>query len=150
MTRNIFKTIALGFIAVAATFAVDLSASAEEAPSLYTRLGSWDGIHQIVTDTIANHQKNPAIAHYFAEVDADKLAAHVTAFFAAGTGGPNKYEGRDMTSAHADMGLSNDDFDKAVADVLLALDKNGIGDAEKEEVSAILESLRSAVMGVSG
>jgi hypothetical protein len=28
-----------------------------------------------------------ACAHYFAEVDADKLAAHVTAFFAAGTGG---------------------------------------------------------------
>lgn len=150
MTRNVFKTIALGCIAIAATFAVDVSASAEEAPSLYARLGSWDGIHQIVTDTIANHQKNPAIAHYFADIDADRLAAHVTAFFAAGTGGPNKYEGRDMTSAHAEMGLSNDDFDKAVADVLLALDKNGIGDSEKEEVATILESLRPAVMGTGG
>ena len=150
MTRNIAKSIALGCVIVAAAFAVERPALAEEAPTLYTRLGSWDGIHQIVTDTIANHQKNPAIAHYFAEVDADKLAAHVTAFFAAGTGGPNKYEGRDMTSAHADMGLSNDDFDKAVADVLLALDKNGIGDAEKTEVATILESLRPAVMGTGG
>ena len=74
-------------------------------------------------------------------------AAAACSFFAAGTGGPNKYEGRDMTSAHAGMGLSNDDFDKAVADVLLALDKNGIGDTEKSEVATILESLRPAVMG---
>ena len=121
--------------------------TADQAPTLYDRLGSWDGIHQIVTDTIANHEKNPSIAHYFQDVDKDKLAAHVTAFFAAGTGGPNKYEGRDMTSAHANMGLSNDDFDKAVADVLLALDQNGIGDTEKAEVATILESLRPAVMG---
>jgi hemoglobin len=134
----------------AAAFAVERPLQAEEVPSLYARLGSWDGIHQIVTDTIANHKKNPAIAHYFAEVDAGKLAAHVTAFFAAGTGGPNKYEGRDMKSTHADMGLSNDDFDMAVADVLLALDKNGIGDAEKAEVATILESLRPAVMGTGG
>lgn len=118
-------------------------------PTLYERLGAWDGIEKIVADTVANHQKNDAIAHYFEDVDLDQLIAHVTAFFAAGTGGPAKYEGRDMTSAHASMGLSDEDFDTAVADVLLALDQNGIGDAEKAEVAAILESLRPAVMGTA-
>jgi hemoglobin len=118
--------------------------------TLYERLGSWDGIEQIVTDTIANHRRNPAISHYFADVETAKLAGHVTAFFAAGTGGPSKYEGRDMTTAHADMGLSDEDFDSAVGDVLLALDQNGIGDAEKGEVASILESLRPAVMGAGG
>jgi hemoglobin len=118
--------------------------------TLYERLGSWDGIQQIVTDTIANHRKNPAISHYFADVDTAQLAGHVTAFFAAGTGGPSKYEGRDMTTTHASMGLSDEDFDSAVADVLLALDQNGIGDAEKAEVASILESLRPAVMGTGG
>ena len=73
----------------------------------------------------------------------------MTAFFAAGTGGPNKYEGRDMTSAHAEMGLSNEDFDSAVADVMKAVDKNGIDAASKAEVAAILESLRPAVMGTT-
>ncbi|HSN51311.1 MAG TPA: hypothetical protein VLS87_02185 [Woeseiaceae bacterium] len=42
------------------------------------------------------------------------------------------------------------DSDTAVADVLLALDQNGIGEAEKAEVAAILESLRPAVMGTGG
>lgn len=124
--------------------------AAAATPSLYERLGSWEGIQKIVKTTIANHQKNPAISHYFADVDAEQLAGHVTAFFAAGTGGPAKYEGRDMTTAHATMGLSDADFDSAVADVLLALDQNGIGDAEKTEVAAILESLRPAVMGTGG
>jgi hypothetical protein len=85
-----------------------------------------------------------------ADVDTSTLAGHVTAFFAAGTGGPAKYEGRDMTTTHASMGLSDADFDTAVADVLLALEQNGIGDAEKGEVAAILESLRPAVMGTGG
>ncbi len=120
------------------------------AATLYERLGSWDGIQKIVNDTIANHKKNPAIAHYFADVDTATLAGHVTAFFAAGTGGPSRYGGRDMTTAHATMGLSDADFDSAVADVLLALDQNGIGDGEKVEVAAILESLRPAVMGSGG
>ena len=148
MTAMIRNALVLGSLLVAsALFGVDRSALAEEAPTLYTRLGQWDGIQQIVRDTIANHRKNPAIAHFFDGVDDDRLAAHVTAFFAAGTGGPNQYEGRDMTSTHATMGLSNEDFDKAVADVLLALDMNDIGDAEKSEVATILESLRPAVMG---
>ena len=147
-------TLAAALLALAASlipysqpaFAEDAGAAA----SLYERLGSWDGIEKIVNDTIANHRKNPAISHYFADVDTATLAGHVTAFFAAGTGGPAKYEGRDMTTTHAAMGLSDADFDSAVADVLLALDQNGIGDAEKTEVAAILESLRPAVMGTGG
>jgi hemoglobin len=150
MTANFKHALALSCLIFAAGLVpADQTAVAEEVPTLYARLGSWDGIHQIVTDTIANHERNPAIAHYFADVDNQELAGHVTAFFAAGTGGPSKYEGRDMTTTHASMGLSNDDFDKAVADVLLALDQNDIGDAEKAEVAAILESLRPAVMGPS-
>ncbi len=149
------KALAVALLAIVAVFAPhEQPAFAEDAgattASLYERLGSWEGIQQIVRDTIANHQKNPAISHYFADVDAAKLAGHVTAFFAAGTGGPSKYEGRDMTTTHATMGLSEADFDTAVADVLLALDQNGIGDAEKAEVANILESLRPAVMGTGG
>ena len=149
------KTLVAAFLAITAVFTLHgqtAFADDSDAPttSLYERLGSWEGIQQIVSDTIANHRKNPAISHYFADVDTAELAGHVTAFFAAGTGGPSKYEGRDMTTTHASMGLSDADFDSAVADVLLALDQNGIGDDEKAEVATILESLRPAVMGAGG
>lgn len=121
----------------------------EDEASLYDRLGGWDGIEQIVGDTISLHQDNPEISHYFENVDVEQLVAHVTAFFAAGVGGPSKYEGRDMTTAHASMGLSNDDFDSAVADVLKAVSDNGVDSKSTAEVAAILESLRPAVMGLN-
>jgi len=113
-------------------------------------MGSWDGIDQIVGDTIALHVENPDIAHYFEGVDLDQLQAHVTAFFAAGTGGPNKYEGRDMTSTHATMNMTDADFDSAVADVLKAVGMNVSDPDVATEVNAILQSLRPAVMGTTG
>ncbi len=129
-----------------------MGASAEEeaaAPSLYERLGGADGLPKIVRDTIALHHKNPKIAHFFADVDDDVLAGHVIAFFAAGTGGPANYEGRDMTTAHASMDMSDEEYDAAVADVMTAVNANGIDADSAAEVAAILESLRPAVMGTA-
>ena len=145
-----FRTIAR-FAAVLLATALTINATAGETESsLYERLGAWDGIDRIVRDTIANHRANPEISHYFENVDTDVLAGHVTAFFATGTGGPAKYAGRDMTSTHASMELSEADFDSAVADVMKAVKKNGIDETSSAEVAAILESLRPAVMGTSG
>ena len=118
-------------------------------PTLYERMGSSDGITQIVEDLIALHQKNPAISHYFDDVDLDRLATNVVAFLVAGTGGPANYEGRDMTSTHSEMGLSVADFDSAIADVLTAVKPNVNDDNVVAEVAAILESLRPAVMGTA-
>ena len=123
--------------------------AAAEGPTLYERMGSWDGIDQIVADTIALHVENEDIAHYFDGVDLAQLQAHVTAFFAAGTGGPNKYAGRDMTSTHATMHMSDADFDSAVADVLTSVRKNVEDETVAEDVNAILQSLRPAVMGTA-
>ena len=115
------------------------------ATSLYERLGAADGLEKIVRDTIALHHDNPDIAHYFADVDDDVLAGHVIAFFAAGTGGPVNYQGRDMTTAHASIAMSDADYDSAVADVMKSVKANGVDAASAAEVAAILESLRPAV-----
>ena len=148
---KIVKILALGITLLA--FGQPVLAGEEaaaEGPTLYERMGSWDGINQIVGDTLALHVKNEDIAHYFEGVDLDQLQAHVTAFFAMGTGGPNKYEGRDMTSAHAAMHMSDADFDSAVADVLKAVSMNVEDEAVAQDVNAILQSLRPAVMGTGG
>ena len=146
------KTLATSMIMTFLLLAGPASAGDDAAagPSLYERLGSMDGITQIVKDTIALHLENDDIAHYFEGVDVDNLTGHVAAFFAAGTGGPANYQGRDMTTTHANMNMSDADFDSAVADVLKAVRSNGVDDASTAEVAAILESLRGAVMGSAG
>ncbi len=145
--RTTFLRVLALLIATAGWGAVEAGETTEK--SLYERLGGWENIERIVDTTIDLHMQNPEIGSFFAEVDKEVLASHVVAFFAAGTGGPSKYEGRDMTSAHAGMNMSDSDFDAAVADVVKALKKNGVGDAEVVEVKGILESLRPAVMGTA-
>ncbi len=153
MFRKITRATAIGLFAVLTGFATINLAAAEEAATeqapLYERLGGWDGINEVVKGTIALHLKNPKISHYFEGVDLDGLANHVTAFFAMGTGGPEQYTGRDMTSTHAALHMSDEDFDSAVADVMTSVRSHGAGETEQGEVAAILESLRPAVMGAS-
>ena len=146
--KTIFITISL--LSTIAMFATSFAADEQIAgPSLYDRLGAADGVAKIVKDTIALHHDNPDIAHYFADVDNDVLTGHVIAFFAAGTGGPANYQGRDMTTAHASLNMSDADFDSAVADVLKAVKANGVDAESAAEVAGILESLRPAVMGTA-
>jgi len=142
-------SLAIGQLAMPRAAEAQEETASTAATSLYERLGAWEGIEQIVWDTLDLHMNNPVIKHYFKGVDLEQLAAHVTAFFAAGTGGPSRYEGRDMTSAHAAMNMSSADFDSAVADVMTAVSQNGVDEASQAEVAAILESLRPAVMGTS-
>ena len=152
MTNKISARFAILMLALlAGPFCGSAFAGEDEAagPTLYERLGEMEGIGNIVRDTIALHHANPDVSHYFEGVDDAKLAKHVVAFFAAGTGGPANYEGRDMTSLHAPMKLSSDDFDSVVVDVLEAVEANGIDADSKAEVAAILESLRPAVMGTT-
>jgi hemoglobin len=149
---KIMKILALGIALLAfgqPVFAGEEEAAAE-GPTLYERMGSWDGISQIVADTLALHQENEEIVDILDGIDLEKLHANVTAFFAAGTGGPDKYEGRDMTTAHAPLGLTEADFDAAVSDVIKAVGMNVEDEAVAVEVNAILQSLRPAVMGTAG
>lgn len=150
MNMRIARRIAaVTLLSISTLFALGAVADEEAAPSLYERLGAADGLAQIINDTITLHHKNPNIAHYFTDVDDDVLAGHVIAFFAAGTGGPVNYQGRDMVTTHASMNISNADFDSAVADVLKAVKANGVDAESAAEVAAILESLRPAVTGTS-
>jgi hemoglobin len=152
MTNKISTPVTILILAVLTASFCGTAIAGDEAatgPTLYERLGEMDGIGNIVRDTIALHHANPDVSHYFEGVDDEKLAKHVVAFFAAGTGGPTNYEGRDMTSTHATMNMSDADFDSVVVDVLKAVDSNGIDAEAKAEVAAILESLRPAVMGTT-
>jgi hemoglobin len=151
MTMRFIRRFTVLLILMSGLITTSALAGDDEAagPSVYERLGEMDGITRIVTDTVALHHKNPDIGHYFDGIDDAQLIRHVVAFFAAGTGGPANYEGRDMISTHATMQISDADFDSAVSDVAAAAEANGIDADTIAAVGAILESLRPAVMGTT-
>ena len=119
------------------------------AASLYDRLGGEQRIRQLVADAVDNHYANPLIKMRFEKI-ADRATAerHLCEFFCAGSGGPQTYTGKDMLSAHRGMNINEQELVAAIDDVLAAMTKNGYGDAEKNEVVAVLYSLKGDVLRV--
>lgn len=116
--------------------------------SLYERLGGSEGITAIASDAVENHLKNKAIATRYESHEVDKLKHGAATFFIAGTGGPDVYEGKDMLSVHKGMNISHEEFMEVLDDILDALDKNDVGENEKQEVLSVLYSMRKEIVRV--
>jgi hemoglobin len=61
-------------------------------------------------------------------------------------GGPAFYTGRDMKMAHAGMGISGGDWDVFLGHARATLDHFGVGERERGEVLAFLESLKGDIV----
>lgn len=117
-------------------------------PTLYDRLGGEPGVRKIVNDVLDRNFNNPLIGHHFRHVNMDKLKQLVFEFFSMGIGGPHTYTGRDMRTAHTGLHISENDFLEANKDTLLALEENGVGQEEKDEIISILNSMKGEVIGL--
>ena len=116
--------------------------------SLYERLGGEEKIYAIAADIFDNHAINPTIKARYVNSDRAEVIQKVGEFFSAGVGGPNPYTGKDMLAAHTGMDINEAEYMAAIDDVLAALDKNGVGAREKEEVLAILYGLKGEILRV--
>jgi len=116
--------------------------------SLYERLGGSEGITQIASDLVDIHASNPRISARFKNSNLDRLKHGAATFFITGTGGPNVYKGKDMLATHQGMNIDDSEFVAVLDDALLALEKNNVGQREKEEVLWVLYSMKSAIVKV--
>ncbi|TNE60143.1 MAG: group 1 truncated hemoglobin [Alphaproteobacteria bacterium] len=116
--------------------------------SLFERLGGTEGITKIADTLVDIHMANPAIAPRYAQSDTVAVKNGAATFFITGTGGPAVYEGKDMLATHKGMNISDAEFLAVLDDAMEALDKNGIGQREKEEVLYVLYSMKGDIVGV--
>jgi hemoglobin len=118
--------------------------------SLYERMGGASAIAQVVDDFVDNVVADDRIkeAHkkHFREGDVAGLKKKLADQIGQATGGPEKYTGKDMKAAHQGLGITDEDFDALVVDLVKALDKNKVGDVEKAELLAMLGKLRPQVI----
>lgn len=117
--------------------------------SLYDRLGGAEGIARIVDDIIAAHLSNPLIQTRFQSIqDLEHARQMAREFFAAGSGGREKYTGRDMRTAHRGMNISEQEYLAATDDIMSVLGKHGIDEVTQKDVLAILYSLKGEIIRV--
>jgi len=118
--------------------------------TLYERLGGTEGVTQIVSDAVDIHFANPLIAtrYHNAKASMAELKNGAAAFFITGTGGPSVYKGKDMIATHKGMNINDTEFVEVITDILKALDKNDVGQREKEEVLYVLFSMKEEIVAV--
>ena len=60
--------------------------------------------------------------------------------------GPETYTGKDLLTAHKGMNISEQEYIAAIDDVLSAMEKHGAPQPERDDVVAILYSLKGQVI----
>lgn len=138
--------------AVAALALLPCLAAAQAADKpLYNRLGGTPAITAVVDEFVARVAADARINKYFAATAANpqRLAAFKAKLvdqICEASGGPCKYAGRDMKSAHMGMGVSGADFDALVEDLVGALDKFKVGQREKDQLLGALGPMKGDIV----
>ena len=138
--KNLFALIAALSIAGCA------SAPPTQTPTLYERLGGRAAITAVVDDAIVNVSADPRISQRFANAGPG-LTRNLVDLVCLRTGGPCKYTGADMATAHEGMFIRDDEFDALVEDMAKSLDKFKVPAREKGEALVILRQMRNAIVG---
>ena len=125
---------------------------APEKPSLYDRLGGVYNIATVVDDLIdrvmvdgrlnsnprvdeANHRVSPAGFKYF-----------VTEMVCWASGGPQQYSGRSMGDSHRHLMITEEEWQAFMDDFQQTLSKFQVPQQEQEELKAIVESTKEAIV----
>jgi hemoglobin len=119
---------------------------------LWDRLGGQPAVEAVVHDFVAATAANPKVNFTRDgkfKLDAagiKKFEGQLVQMVSSATGGPMKYEGKDMKAAHAGMKISDDEFNAMLTDFVLALNKNKVPKAEMDELITIVSGTRADIV----
>lgn len=122
----------------------------DEDKPLFERIGGETAIMSAVTLFYEKVLGDPELARFFAGLDMPAQIKKQVAFMTMAFSGPHKYSGRDLAHAHAPLvarGLSDEHFDRVAVCLQASLEELSVADPLIQEVLAIVETTREAVLG---
>lgn len=114
--------------------------------SIYDNIGGAAAVSAAVDDFYARVLADPALAPFFSGTDMQRLKAHQRSFIAAALGGPEVFAGRDMTTAHAGLGITEAHFDSVVAHLVDTLASLGVAADTITAIGSALTPLRADIV----
>ncbi len=134
--------------ALAQTSTVAAAAAAAAPAGLYQALGEKPGITRLMDDFVNRLVQDPRIGSHFKDVKPAALKESLTDQICQLSGGPCKYEGADMKSAHADMDINKGHFNALVEVLQSAMDAQGIPFAQQNRLLALLAPMHRDVITI--
>ena len=123
-----------------------------EKPSLYDRLGGVYNIATVVDDLIdrvmvdARLNANPRVDEAHHRVSAAGFKYLVTELACNAAGGPQRYTGRPMGDSHRHLMITEEEWRAFMDDLRQSLDKFAVPEPERQELVAIVESTKEAIV----
>ena len=114
------------------------------------------GLTRIADGTLHRAVLDPRIKDKFADADMERLQGLLMLHLCVVSGGPCRYPGRDMKTAHADLNLAPRHFNAMVENLQDAMDAEGVPFRTQNRLIALLapmhrdiEAARTAAKGTA-
>ncbi len=142
------------FILLISIFCVFISLSSSKAQdqSLYIRLGSIYGIAPVIDDFVETLLVNPIVTTNknvilaLNKINKPGLKYLITEMVCELAGGPQKYSGRKMKSAHEGLNITEEEWQASVKDLTASLNKFKVPEKEQGELLTLILTTKSDIV----
>lgn len=126
--------------------------AALQQQTLFSKIGGAEKIEAIAGDFVNSVVNDPALQEHFYHMKSNAGSReHFTLMlseqFIVITGGPARYSGMDMKSAHKGMSISDEEYNAMVQDLVSTLNKHGIAKEEHQQFINLINDLRTDIVG---
>lgn len=121
----------------------------DASESLYTRLGGYDAIAAVASDLLPRLMGDPLLGRFWAHRGADGIQREkqlLIDFLCHCAGGPMYYTGRDMTTTHRGMRISEADWSNFLGHLQAVLTKFNVPAQETADVLGFIESTKAEIV----
>ncbi len=125
-----------------------LSACAAAPPhaTLYSRMGSAPTVAKVVDDLIDRSASDPRTARSFKDAKMERIKEKLREQICFLADGPCRYTGDPMREVHKGLKIDEAEFYVMVQFLRDALERAGVGDAEKNELLRLLAPMKREIV----
>ena len=116
--------------------------------SFFQKYGGFAKVSRVVLMFYDKVLDSDQIGDFFEEIDMSRLVDHQTKFISSLLGGPVAYTDERLKQLHADIDISNQDFDEMAKLLGEALDDNGFEPDDRDAVIREIEARRSNIVSL--
>lgn len=130
----------------AQTAAPAAPAAVAKNDALFQALGGKPGLQALMDVFVAGLKADARIGAQFKDTKSSFLASQLVDQVCMATGGPCKYDGPDMKTAHADMGITRANFNALVEVLQVSMDARNIPFATQNQLLALLAPMHRDII----
>jgi hemoglobin len=117
-------------------------------PNLYERLGGKEAINMVVKDLLANGIADPRLNPRMSKMDGARCERQLTDLLCQATGGPCKYNGRDMKTAHTGAKVTETEWQAFAENLMKTFDRFNVPERERNDLLQMLLPMKADIVGL--